>query len=302
MDEPIAAAIRRAQKWLTENPSKTIPEVADEAWYHQMVLYRLGEPAEPGPTRPSSSEALDGSELFHESIQESSKAIERLLDLATDLPLDFDAAHFESKQACCDAAMGTLMLGHLLHVRRRSDERTAGIVEAIASAFHSHSRYLCSFNFLYNRSYQFNLEGMGSSLPTKSSVKPHFAGLGDELRRVVEGYHHSHVIMFGSKLLEVGRLPGPPYEASIRYILDNARSTMVNGQTDLVAEFAICLSLCGVQNRILEEIEQYLLDNQVGAGYWVDFGGERRAVRHCTYVGVLALLLSLRRQAECPLA
>jgi hypothetical protein len=197
-----ATAAERGLAWLADSaaPAGDVLQVADEAWFQEMLVRRHMA------ARPVQAVAWE-------------RSLRCRVDAAAVVALGVGLGPRGCRDplAWCDETMGVLMLAHLLRVRRGGEPSAAELRERVARHFAAEPD-LFTVSALHNLCYEYNLGKLGLPVPPHPALAWTAEGSTDGERLIVAAYRHTHRILFASGTLEREPDDLPALADSLRFV------------------------------------------------------------------------------------
>lgn len=266
---------RLGMRWLLDHPptSDLLLPVADDIWFYEMLLLRH---ARTQPTQAPQWASL------------------RDTSLAQVLKIDPDAYLGRvTEVSWAEELVAVAMFAHLGFLLDSAAPATSDFVHKFLSHLDGQAHRLGSLPPLLAFCLAHNLREMDAKIPAalQASVNEEIVvhGLAGPERTLAASYLHTHLILFAHSTYR--RTPDSldPLEPSFQFIREHTTLVARYGWADLCAEFAICLSLAGRQDKDFWYLIDTLIKLQSPDGRWTHPRINERESRHSTMMSVLAL-------------
>nr|UBK24774.1 McmF [Thermoactinomyces sp.] len=280
-------AVAKAEQWLTvrewEKNHNHILMVADDAWLQQLLIFHCAQQA---PAKVAKWE-----KGVEERLAQTKK-----IQVAISSPRTQEVTEFVR---VADELMGYIMLAHLLYRRYPTEARTKEWLEQVRAGFDEQQTVISRMGHLYSFMYRYNFKKCDLSLPDYFVTTESYKGLPPEVAFLFQSYYYTHIILCEADMLEKPRVDETKHRQILSYIYEQSEWVIQQGLHDLVGEFALCLEVCGQwQHPVYEKLVEHLVTSQETAGNWVHPTYDLRIQRHCTYLGMLALMGAQRRSED----
>jgi hypothetical protein len=280
------AAASEGLRWLREHaPDESqVLAIADDAWFYEMLLLRHAD------------QHPDQATGWERSLDSCLAAAGRL-DLRTCLrhaPGDGDGDGDGGVAEWAEALLGVAMLAHLVELRYPDSPSARSHADILRECLSSQTGALARLAPLHAFCLAYTLTEMGLRAPGSLCPLPDehtvAAGLTGAERTLTVAYFHTHVVLFAFGTYRRCPADISSLSRSLEFIRQQARVVERYGWADLCAEFAICLSLCGIRDACFQRLVAALLRLRSPDGCWTHPWADARQARHSTIVSVLALL------------
>lgn len=271
----VATTARLGMRWLRDNPptSDLLLPVADDVWFYEMLLLRHAR------THPT---------------QESQWASHRDTSLARMLKIAPDAYLANvTEDLWAEELVAVAMFAHLGFLLDPTAPATLDFVHRFLSYLDEQAHRLGSLPPLLAFCLAHNLREMGAKIPAavQAPVNEQLVvrGLTGPERTLAAAYLHTHLILFAHGTYRRTPESLEPLGPSFHFITEHTTVVAGYGWADLCAEFAICLSLAGRQDKDFWYLIDALVKLQSPDGRWTHPRIDERQSRHSTMMSVLAL-------------
>lgn len=271
-----ATSARLAMRWLRDHPpppGRLLP-VADDIWFYEMLLLRH---ARTHPTQAA------------QWVRQRDTGLALMLNVAAEAYLDN-----LTEDAWAEELIAVAMFAHLGSLLDPRAPATSDYVHRFLSYLDDRADRLGTMPPLLAFCLAHNLRELGARIPeaVQAPVTEDLVvrGLTGPERTLAAAYLHTHLILFAHGTYR--RTPDSlePLAPSFRFIEEHTSIVAGYGWADLCAEFAICLSLAGRQDRDFWYLIDRLIKLQSPDGRWTHPRIDERQARHSTIMSVLALL------------
>lgn len=281
--EHVSQAVQRSFAWLDRSyqPDQSLLIIADDAWLNQLLLFRFG--AQFPELRVKWQATVDARLL-------------QIKQMTFDEVVDRGGRTLHERIYFADQLMAAVMLVHLLYRYEPNGDVTDRLLAKTGQLFATYQEQVRRSGFLYQYMYAYNLKKCGLAVPAYFQLDESYDGLPQEVAFIFRAYYYTHLLFADADMLEVSVMSAEPYSHVFAFIREHADLVMREKLHDLVCEFAICMALCNLHDDPLySRLLNHLLAQQSAEGNWQHPSYDLRIMRHCAYLGNIALLEVLAR-------